>query len=105
MLETKERLIKMDTEKSTSVTKRPEGILSPKKEDTPESRLKSRKFWIAIISMILMSLNSLFGDPVDAGSIDNITYIILGYLGFQGGADIAKVFKKNGQAFNDSSIL
>jgi GH25 family lysozyme M1 (1,4-beta-N-acetylmuramidase) len=53
-------------------------------------RLTSRKFWLAIVGIITVVINA--GGHLSQADISAVLVIVLGYLGIEGGADIAKIF-------------
>jgi uncharacterized membrane protein len=54
-------------------------------------RLKSRKFWMAILAVIIPVINSEFGINLDTPTIIGILSAILGYIAVQGHVDAKKV--------------
>ena len=54
----------------------------------------SRKFWFALLAIILTAFNDMMGEPLDEEAISNIVNTVLGYIGVQGVVDVTHVVKQ-----------
>jgi len=52
------------------------------------SKLQSRKFWMAVISAIIIIVNALLGKPIDANELGRLIIVIISYILAEAGIDI-----------------
>ena len=57
----------------------------------PES-LKSRKFWLTLIAMLLCGCNAAFGSPIPEGSLEELVKVVMAYVLGQGAVDLSSEF-------------
>jgi uncharacterized membrane protein len=57
-------------------------------------KLKSRKFWIAVLSGLLVVLNDQMGWGIEPEAIKQFITIMVGYLIAEGAVDAAGAIKK-----------
>lgn len=64
------------------------------REGVSVEKLKSRKFWIAVLSGLLVVLNDQFGWSIDPEAIKQFITVMVGYILAEGVADAAGAIKK-----------
>jgi uncharacterized membrane protein len=57
-------------------------------------KLKSRKFWIAVLSGLLVVLNDQFGWGINPDAIKQFITVMVGYILAEGVADAAGAIKR-----------
>lgn len=57
-------------------------------------KLKSRKFWVAVLSALIVVLNEQFSWGITPEAIAKIVTLAVGYLIVEGAADTAGALKK-----------
>lgn len=58
-------------------------------------KFKSRKFWIAIVTAVLLVVNDQFGIGFDEQTVTSVVTVVVGYILGQGAVDAAKVYSGN----------
>lgn len=58
----------------------------------PEA-LKSRKFWLAVLSGLLIAFNNFFEWGLSQAELDKILIMVGGYIFVEGGADIVSRYR------------
>lgn len=56
------------------------------------SRLVSRKFWIVIGYAAIATFIDELGIDISPSELENLTYVVLAYIGLQGGADAVREY-------------
>lgn len=59
------------------------------------NRLKSRKLWMVVAYGFVNIFLDELGIDISEAELENLTYVILAYLGLQGGADAVKEYRNN----------
>lgn len=57
-------------------------------------KLKSRKFWIAVLSGLLVLLNDQFGWGITPDTLNKFVTLMIGYLLAEGAVDAAGAIKR-----------
>lgn len=55
---------------------------------------RSRKFWAAVVSTVIVATGAVTGGPAGAGVALTVASPLLAYLGILGAADVASAAKK-----------
>jgi uncharacterized membrane protein len=59
-----------------------------------ESKIKSRKLWVAVAAFLVVALNGPLGMGIEADQISTLSHVIMTYLVAQGATDWQKERKR-----------
>lgn len=61
-----------------------------------KDKLKSRKFWVAAATFMVLILNPLVGKPLDDETQQKLWQVAVAYIGGEGLVDAARAFVSKG---------